>query len=258
MILDWRHESVACASLGNIATQAFATEYIRDVLRVDVGVIVSEWHNRLWPLFLPSNRIFTEIPENAYVKICECLHDNQHCKGGWIRGNLDAAGYSIDEYVINPRICWDYGRNTKTVLIYPREYHNGNKYYDLKFWIDLCKDYTKKGWEIVAILDSELSFRDGKNSLEWCSLFSKAIPLKYIFPPTIGGLQAGVGLSELAIGIFNGAGWMLLKSLIPQIVLDDPNDPWETQTAKYNLQYTSKYLNGGIELVIGKDVNVKD
>ena len=220
LVLDWRHPSIACGSLGNIVSVAYATEYIRDILGHDVGVIPSEWHQDVWKLCIPLNRVFTEAPK-ADTRLIVPIYPHQDT--GWIRNSVIDAGFDMPlDYKVNPRICWVHGRNTKRILLYPREYHNQNHYFNLDYWQTISKLFLGKGWSIVAMLDEAPSHRDGVDSLDWCNEFRNRVSTVATFPPTLEGLQSACSLCELSFGIFSGASWVLLKSTIKQIIISDP------------------------------------
>jgi hypothetical protein len=253
LILDWRDPSVACGSLGNIVAQALASEYLYDVRKFDLGVVPSEWHQGLWPLYIPLDRIFHSTPEGHTVVICRSsislYTDSVKMRHNWMQQALFAAGHITDDK-INPRVTWLHAPHCRSVLLYPREYDNKNRYFDLSYWIEVGQSLIANGWSINAMLDTIPSHRDGYTSVNWCREFSRQVPCR-AFEPTINGLQSAAGLSRVAVGRLNGPAWLLLKSTIPQIVLDDPNDRHPLQSASHNVQFIEKSLR----LVIGKGMS---
>ena len=239
-ILDWRDPSITCGSLGNIASHALATEFIRDVLCHDVGVLISGWHSRVWDLCVPQDRILTEVISGDTVHVCKS-HRSEHLAGNmtWVGASVHDAGYAMPaDHLLSPRTCWLHDPDARTVLLYPREYDNKNRTFTLDYWIAVSKSLRERGWRIAAMLDSDPSHRDGEISLAWCRDYVAAVSPDYTFRPTVNGLQAAVGMSSLAIGRGNGPAWLMLKSTIPQVVLDDPSEKYPDQSATANMPRT--------------------
>lgn len=245
IILDWRHPHLACGSLGNITALAYATEYIRDVLKQDVGVIVPDWHDEVWKLSVPLDRIYTIPSKDSHVRICSPSYYARRYKLlHWIQAPVACAGFWMDwKHKINPRVCWSHSRDSRRILLYPREYNNKNVLFTLEYWIAVGKILIENGWSIVAILDNSSSHRDGDVSVDWCNQFRDNVFCEYVFPPTIGGLQAAVGLSEISFGILSGPFWLMLKSTIRQIVISDPNDLILSHNARFNLRFVKKCIS---------------
>lgn len=239
LILDWSTEAVACGSLGNIVGHATATEYIREQLGMDVGVVISHWHKDIWPLYLPADRIYYKPPAGPSLRLCGPVPNAEH--HGWLQMSLAHAGFALrDGDLVKPRLCWTHARSSRTVLLYPREYDNQNRLFTQGYWIEASHRLIAEGWRVAAILDHDHSHRDGGHSAAWCRGFREAVPLAHEFPPTISGLQAGVSVSEAAAGRFNGPCLLMAKSSIRQLVVDDPNDYHPNHTGVSNLRYLAK------------------
>lgn len=249
LILDWRHPSLYCGSLGNITACAFGAEYIYDKLNIDIGVLIGEYHKEIWKLCIPLNRILYYAPKDEEVRIC-CPEErlDKDCNlYHWVQNPVECAGFHMPDYdLIDPKIVWLHSINSRRVLLYPREYNNQNLLFNTDYWMSVINLLKSRGWRIICILDDKDSHRDGETSLNWCNEFRNKIEqlncCDYIFPPTIGGLQAGVGLSEIAFGILSGPFWVMLKSTIRQIVISDPNDLILSHNATYNLKFVKKCI----------------
>lgn len=259
LTLDWRHPSICCGSFGNIMSTALATEYIIDTYKIDISVIVSHWYVDIWPLFINQNKIHYSIPINCEsYRLCQPSYRPEKFRNkllNWVQSPVASAGFVMEYSVkLNPKIVWTHSRNSKRILIYPREHHNGNRYFTIEYWIEVCRLLQNNGWKIIAILDEQSSHRDsfdGCESHSWCNQLKEQIQFEYIFPPTIGGLQAGVSLSEVAFGILSGPFWLMLKSTIRQIVISEPHDLILSHNALYNLNYIQKPISH----ILGKSLN---
>lgn len=245
-ILDWRNPLIACGSLGNIVAFGYASEYLTYTIGADIGVIIPDWHQDIWPLFVPLNRIFyseLQVPNGVKITNCKPVYPYPHSlEIGWFYSALSFTGlcFNVKEK-LKPRINWLHNRNSRNILIWPREHHHKNCKYTLEYWVELCQCLINNDWEIVAILDKDVSHRDGIQSVEWCNEFQKHIPCKLILEPTIANIQLGCSMCRTSISIMNGPAWLLLKSTINQVILDMPSSTIE-QEAYINVKLVDKPL----------------
>ena len=243
LILNWRGMT-GCRSLGNIVSQALATEFIRDVLGRDVGVLVAQYHRGVWDLCVPQDRILIETQPDDNVYKCRphrCDASSVPQCRTWVGTSVYGAGFEMHaDHKLHPRVCWLHDTKSRTVLLYPREHYNQNQTFTLDYWIATTRRLKELGFKIAAILDMSPSHRDGDISVTWCQQYRAVCDPDYVLPPTIAGLQAAVSISSVAIGRGNGPAWLMLKSTIPQIVLDDPNDPHQGLRASVQMPQVAK------------------
>lgn len=254
IILDWRDP----ISFGNIVGTSLASEYIRNVLHQDVGVIPADHHQDVYKLCVPLERVYNDAPTDSEIRVPHLTNYNHLNKKGetlaWVHNLVASAGYWM-EGKLDPAICWVNSPNSKRVLLYPREHHNKNLYFTLDYWIAASRKFLECGWNIVAILNDGYSHRDGETSLNWCNEFKKNVKCEYIFSPTIQGLQIAVGLSDLTFGILSGPFWLMLKSTIRQVVISDPNlnGGIEIHYANFEIPYIQKQIihvpNNSLEII---------
>lgn len=245
IILDWRDP----ISLGNIVGTSYASEYIRNVLKEDIGIIPADYHQDVYKLSVPEERIYKadSLPPNSHIRIPHL--NNYNYKNNldetsplpWMHNLVASAGFWM-EGKVDPSICWLHSPHSRKVLIYPREHHNKNVYFDLNYWVTACQRFIDCGWTIVAMMHENPTHRDGKISVEWCNELRYAIGHIEVIRPTIEGLQAACAICELSFGIFSGPFWVLLKSTIRQVVISDPNDKYKFHHASYNLPFIKKQV----------------
>lgn len=258
IILDWRDP----ISLGNIVGTSYASEYIRNSLHQDIGIIPADYHQDVYKLSVPSDRIYSidDIPPDSEIRTPH-LNNYNHIHNidettplPWMHNLVASAGYWMSrEYKVDPYICWLHSPKSRKVLIYPREHHNKNIYFNMDYWIAACHEFLKNNWQIVAILHVDFSHRDIDISVNWCNEFRNKVNCSQIFSPTIQGLQAACAMCDLSFGIFSGPFWLMLKSTIRQVVISDPNDTYKFHHATYNLPFIKKQVihipNNSLEII---------
>lgn len=249
IILDWRDP----ISFGNIVGTSLASEYIRNILREDIGIIPANYYQDVYKLSVPLNRIFTidNIPPNSVIRVPHLTNYNHQNNIPddrilpWVHNLIVSAVYFISrDEKLDPSICWLNSSNSKKVLLYPREHHNKNLYFTIDYWVAASQQFIERGWDIVAMLQDTPSHRDGNISVQWCNEFKSKVKCTHIFNPTIQNLQIAVGLCELAFGILSGPFWLMLKSTIKQIVISDPNlnNGIEIHYANFELPFIKKQI----------------
>lgn len=243
LVLDWKTDALSSNSLGNTVSYALATEYIREVLKQDVYAIPTSWYKDLWKYILPEDRIISSTNSDDDVRVYKSdkLDRFKDPPMGWVHRGIRTVGFEITDYEkINPVVCWGHSPDSKNVLIYPREHCNNNFLFTLDYWTNVCIKLIEQGYSIIAILNTHLSHRDGKMSVDWCNNLRKKIEFKEILSPTINNIIYGSSLCRLAIATMLGPSWLLMKSSIKQIILGNPNEPvWESSAA-FNLSFFTK------------------
>lgn len=226
LVLDYKSSPVSCNSLGNIAAQMLAVEWLRQ-RGENVCVIPSDFHRDVW-MMLP-HAIWDGLPcKNSVVVVPQPrLHERVANGLSWIETAIVEAGAEGDSFSLTPDVIWTHDANSRNVLIYPREHDNANAVFDLDWWVICCREMIRCGAKIMAIFEQGNNARDvaerGYTS-DFARAFLERVPVTMVLPSTIGGIQAGAGLCRLAVGRFTGPGWLLLKSSIRQIALDSVND----------------------------------
>lgn len=244
-VLSWTHYYYFGPSLGAVASSALATEYI-DSLIEPIKVIVPEWYNELWPLFISEYKINPWLLESgdSVQKMGEHLSAYGHPRFGWLESLVKYAGFIDHEMQpFTPKISLPCAKDSKTALIYPREHWNSNETYTVGYWIRLCNLLINRGYRIIAVLHRAVSHRDGVESAKWCNQLIENIKFEDVLDSTIPTLCEGIRRCSHSIGTMVGPSWICLKSDINQIVLSSHDDePNETTRAECNLKYFTKLV----------------
>lgn len=246
-ILSWTHYYYFGPSLGAVASSALATEYINTLIE-PVKVIIPEWYNEIWPIFVPEDRINPKLLESGDVvqKMGEYLSAYGHPRYGWLESLIKYAGfveYSIQPFL--PSNALPCNKDSRTILVFPREHWNDNETFTVGYWIRVCNDLIDRGFKIIGILHSKNNgHRDGMESVRWCDQLRLNVKFEDILDSTIPNLFQGIQRCSHAVGTMVGPSWICLKSDIKQIVLSSHNDePNETTRAECNLKYFAKPVN---------------
>lgn len=248
LILNWTHRTVSCPSFGNIVAHATASEYIYRQLGQDIGVRTSEYYSWLWKLYLPQNRINVDSDDERLIRANELyVIDNDL---SWFDSFIHLAGFKY-ESKIDPQLILHNNNESNQVLLYPREYDNKNRYFDLQYWTSVVAQLKCKGYRVGAILDRNESHRDGTISSDWCNEFRSCVQLDVEYENSPFGLQRGIIESAIAIGRGNGPACFMIKSPIRQILLDSEDEHIPRYNARRTFSKVAKY----IQVHVGKTLD---
>lgn len=220
--LDYRPPpGTSFASLGNVAATGFAAEWVCQRYP-ETCTIPSPFYKELWPLFVPRQQIVDAAPDAERVP---CKWHEAFAKGlSWIETALYEAGHELHGESLTPRTVWLHDRLASTVFVYPREHECDNRFFTGDYWVRVINLLKKRYFRVVAILQDTDNPRDGRRSRDWCTTLLRDVRIDVILPSTMGAIQAGIGLSSVALGRCTGPGWLTFKSSIPFVALDDPAD----------------------------------
>ena len=257
--IDYRQTS--CNSLGNIVAQAMSAQVIKNHIDSEMSVVTGPYHMGVWPLYLSRSKVLPGPPENKTMHVASSAYDIATSYGlSWLEVCLYESTRRTPMFwdsnwnALFPLFCqresWSCDPSSRTVMIYPKEHDNKNVVFGIDWWERACRRLLFVGYKIAAVLQDEPSERDvnGIDTAAWTREFKRRIPCSWVFPSTIGGIQAACGVSSLAIGRFTGPGWLLLRSSIRQIGLDSASD---RPTSKIGYHVSRNLFSKKIEVFEG-------